>query len=124
MPRIFMIDDESDFTELTGTLLGFHGLEVETCNDPFKAKERLTQEKMDLIVTDLMMPGLDGFDLVNFLRQQPQYVTTPVIVLSAKILNDQERKFLLQNKVHFQTKPFEPHQLVEQVKQLLENHSA
>ena len=124
MTRIFMVDDESDFTELTGTLLGFHGFDVEACNDPIKAKDRLLAQKMDLVVTDLMMPGLDGFGLVDFLRQQPQYQAVPIIVLSAKILNDQERKFLLQNKVHFQTKPFEPHQLVDQVRHLLDDASS
>lgn len=117
--KILLIDDEPDFTELIRTLLGFHGLQVDVFNDPAPVAANIQTTKYDLIVSDLMMPGLDGFQLVDKIRSQTAYKKTPVIVLSAKTLTDDERKTLMNHQVHFLTKPFEPQGLVEQIQQLL-----
>jgi len=117
---VLLIDDESDFTELAGTLLGFHGFDVETLNDSLQVEKRISDKKFDIIVTDLMMPDLDGFHLIQKVRAMSAYATVPFIALSAKTLSDKERKILLQNKVHFMMKPFEPQGLVEQIHQLLD----
>ena len=117
--RILLIDDEPDFTELAGTLLSFHDFTVDTFNDAAKIDEIVAKNRYDLIVTDLMMPDVDGFQLITKVRALPQYATTSIIVLSAKTLSDEERKFLLQQKVNFLPKPFEPQELVEKITQLL-----
>ena len=117
--QILLVDDEKDFTDLICTLLGFHNFGVESVNDPVDMEALITQKKFDLVVTDLMMPNLSGFDVVDQIRAKAEYKETPIIVLSAKVLNDEERKFLLQRKVHFVMKPFEPQGLVEQIRQLL-----
>lgn len=117
--KILLVDDENDFTELTGTLLDFHGLAVDTINDSLDVEKTITKTQYDLIVTDLMMPHLNGFQLIEKIRTFPAYQKSPIIVLTAKPLNDEERKFLLQNHAHFLMKPFEPLGLVEQIRQLL-----
>ena len=117
--RILIIDDEPDFTELTGTLLQFHNFEVETHNDPVDLERVIAGKKFDLIVSDLMMPGMDGFGVIRMLRGRDATRTIPIIVLSAKTLSDEERKMLLQNEVHFLTKPFDPQGLVDQIRGLL-----
>lgn len=117
--KVLIIDDEFDFTELIETLLKFHDLDARACNDPSEAIKRLEQEHFDLVVSDLMMPDLDGFVLIEKMRGVTGYRDAPIIVLSAKMLTDQERKFLLKNKVHFLTKPFDPQVLVDQVLQAL-----
>ena len=117
--RILLIDDEPDFTELVGTLLSFHDFTVDTFNQATHVGEIVAKNKYDLIVTDLMMPQTDGFQLITEVRGLPQYQNTAIIVLSAKTLSDPERKFLLQQKVHFLSKPFEPQELVEKISQLL-----
>lgn len=119
MHKILLIDDERDFTELTGTLLDFHELSVDTVNDPLEAIKATEKTRYDLIVTDIMMPNMNGFELIENLRNLNDYRKTPIIVLTAKQLSDEERKFLLQHDVHFQTKPFEPLGLVEQIRQLV-----
>lgn len=116
--RILIVDDEPDFTELAATLLAFHDLDVDAFNDSFKVEEALLKTPYALIVTDIMMPGLNGFELVDKIRALPEYKKTPVIVLTAKPLNDEERKHLLRHDVHFMMKPFEPLTLVEQIRQL------
>lgn len=117
--RILIIDDEKDFTEIISTLLDFHDFQVKAENDPKQVMELLQAVHYDLIVSDLMMPGMDGFQLVETLRQDPQYRAVPVIVLSAKTLTDEERKRLLVSNVSFMTKPFEPNGLVEKITQML-----
>lgn len=117
--NILLVDDEVDFTELTGTLLRFHDFEVDSYNDPIDVEKVMEGKHYDLIVTDLMMPKIDGFALVQNIRGKVNYKKTPIIVLSAKTLNDVERKILLQNDVHFLTKPFEPQALVDEIRQLV-----
>ena len=118
--KILLIDDEVDFTELAGTLLGFHGFEVETFNNPKLVLKQIQNTTYDLIVTDLMMPDMNGFELIQQLRVHPQYEKVPLIVLSAKTLTDEERKFLLQNDVHYFMKPFDPQGLVEHIRKRLQ----
>lgn len=117
--KILLLDDEIDFTELTGTLLEFHDFQVRTYNDPELMLNELEKEHYDLIVTDLMMPNIDGFEVIKQIKEKEGYKSTPIIVLSAKPLTDEERKFLFKNKVLFLMKPFEPLGLVEEIKQLL-----
>jgi len=118
--KILLVDDEKDFTELTGTLLSFHDLDVDTFNDPQNMEEVITKQHYDLIVTDLMMPHMNGFQFIDLLRQKTRYKKTPIIVLSAKTLTDAERKALMNHEVRFLTKPFEPQGLVDEIQQLLE----
>lgn len=117
--RILIVDDETDFTEIISTLLDFHGFHADTINNPREVMPMLQKTPYDLIVTDLMMPGLNGFDLVAQLREDPKTKSIPVIVLSAKTLSDEERKRLMLSNVTFLTKPFEPQGLVEKISQML-----
>ena len=116
--KILLIDDEVDFTELTGTLLRFHDFEVDVINESVKVDESLANGGYHLIVTDLMMPEVDGFKVVQKIRDLPEGSQTPIIVLSAKILSDEERKFIMQKEAHFIMKPFEPQDLVEKIRTL------
>lgn len=117
--RILIVDDEKDFTEIISTLLDFHDFHAETINNPSDVMPMVQKASYDLIVTDLMMPGLNGFDLIAMLREDPKTKSIPVIVLSAKTLSDEERKRLMLSNVTFLTKPFEPQGLVEKISQML-----
>lgn len=117
--RVLMIDDEPDFTEMTKTLLSFHDIAVDVYNDPLGIEKAISQRQYALVVSDLMMPNMDGFAVIKQLRGKTGYQKTPIIALSAKMLTDEERKLLLQHQVHFVTKPFDPQGLVDQIKQLL-----
>lgn len=119
--KILLLDDEKDFNDLTQTMLGFHDFEVEAYDDPAQIINELDGKDYDLIVTDLMMPHFDGFQFIEQVRSKEKFFNTPIIVLSAKILSDEERKYLLSKGVHFLTKPFEPQGLVDQIKQLTNN---
>lgn len=117
--RILIVDDEIDFTEIISTLLDFHDFHADALNDSREVLAALKKTPYDLVVTDLMMPGMDGFQLVAQLRDDPHTQSIPVIVLSAKSMSDDERKRLMLNNVSFLTKPFEPQGLVEKITQML-----
>ena len=112
MKRICLIDDEPDFTDITGTLLEFQGYEVKTYNDPREGLDAVNAGSFDAVVIDIMMPHMDGLTLMRSLRSGA-YGKSPLFALSAKRLSDEERKFLLTNEIHFVPKPFEPRRLVE-----------
>jgi DNA-binding response OmpR family regulator len=117
--RILIIDDERDFTEIVSTLLDFHDFQADTASSAQDALAMMDKTQYDLIVSDLMMPAMDGFQLIDKLREDPRYHSTPVVVLSAKTLTDEERKRLLIGNASFMTKPFEPRALVEKITQML-----
>lgn len=118
--KILIIDDEVDFVEITSAMLGFYDYNVVAFTDPTLVLTALQKEVYSLIVTDLMMPKINGFQLIETIRAQAGYQATPIIVLSAKTLSDEERKFILKNKVNLMVKPFEPQGLVDQIQNLLQ----
>lgn len=116
---ILIIDDEQDFNELTKTMLEFHNFNVTALSDPLQVKDKIAAQHFDVIVTDLMMPGIDGFQVIELVREDSSHNQTPIVVLTAKTLTDEERKFLLQNNAYIMMKPFEPQGLIQKVQTLL-----
>jgi len=110
---VCLIDDEKDFTELTSALLGFQGYETRAVNDPTLGLSMIKSMPFDALVIDIMMPEMDGFSLIEAVRDLEDYAACPIFALSAKKLSPDERKFLLTKNVHFVEKPFEPRRLVE-----------
>ncbi len=80
--RLLVVDDEQNIVELLEASLRFHGFEVTTCTDGASALRVAKQVEPDLMVTDVMMPGLNGFDLVRSLRADGYQF--PVLFLTAK----------------------------------------
>ena len=117
--RIFVVDDEPNMTMLSERLLTLKGFNVNHANDPMKGLEQLSGEDYDLIFVDLMMPEMSGFDFVAKLRASDRHKNTPIIVLSAKRLSDEERKRLLLDRARFLMKPLSPRQLFEVVQDCL-----
>jgi CheY-like chemotaxis protein len=83
MKTILVVDDEYALRELVGELLELAGYRVVTAANGGDALARALSEKPDLVVTDHMMPIADGRELVRNLRALPEYVSLPIIMLSA-----------------------------------------
>jgi DNA-binding response OmpR family regulator len=67
--RIMVVDDESDLTLFYRMSLEYHGVEVETFNDPRKALSNFKPDYYDLIILDIKMPGMDGFELYREIQK-------------------------------------------------------
>lgn len=84
-PKVLLIDDEVDFTELLAANLEASGFEVQQVNDPTKALQAARSFLPDVCVIDLVMPRMDGGDVVNVLKSDYILSNTPVLMLTALV---------------------------------------
>jgi DNA-binding response OmpR family regulator len=117
--RIFVVDDEPDVVELLRTILRVEGWEVEVDTDGRSALTRTLADPPDLFILDLMMPDLDGFELLKLLRLDERGADVPVLILSARTGHHDQMESLQLGANAYICKPFSPRELVRQVRALL-----
>jgi two-component system, OmpR family, phosphate regulon response regulator PhoB len=119
MGRVLVVDDEPDVLLLCRLNLQQRGHEVLEAPEGTRALELARERHPDVIVLDLMLPGIDGYDVLESLKQDEQTSDIPVLVLTAKSLHaDRERSHGL-GASKFLTKPFLPSELCELVDSLV-----
>jgi len=94
--RLLVVDDDPQVVDLVRQILEDEPYEVMAAADGQEALEAITQTRPDVVLLDLLMPGMDGFTVIERLRQDPQTHHIPVIVLTAKTLTDAEHAMLEQ----------------------------
>ncbi len=117
--KILVVDDEIYIVHILDFSLGMEGYEVITALDGEQALEKLKAEKPDLIVLDIMMPKLDGYEVCKAIKSNPGTRHIPVILLSAKGRNVDQKMGFDVGADDYITKPFSPRKLVERINQLL-----
>jgi len=120
MSRIFVVDDEPDVVELLRTILDSEGFEVEATTDGRSALPRIVDRPPDLLLLDLMMPDMDGFELLKLVRQDPRGRDIRVLILSARTGPQDQLESLQLGANAYVFKPFSPRDLVRQVRSLLQ----
>lgn len=118
--RVFVLDDEIDVVELLRTILETEAYEVEVGTQPFDALTRLLDDPPDLLMLDLMMPDLDGFELLKLLRLDPRGARVPVLIISARTGHQDQLLSLQLGADAYVCKPFSPRDLLQQARQLIE----
>ena len=118
---LLLIDDDPNLILLVKDYLEFNGYKVITASNGRDAMKILEQETPDLIVCDVMMPEMDGYTFVQGIRQNPRLDWLPVIFLSAKGQSQDRIRGLTQGADVYMVKPFEPDELVAQVKSTLKH---
>ena len=113
MSKILIIEDESTIAELEKDYLELSGFEVEISNDGREGLEKALSEDYDLIILDLMLPNLDGFEICKQVREKKN---TPIIMVSAKKDDIDKIRGLGLGADDYMTKPFSPSELVARVK--------
>ena len=113
MSRILIIEDEETIAELEKDYLELSGFEVIICNRGDLGLEKALKEEFDLIILDLMLPGMDGFEICRQIRQEKNI---PVIMVSAKKDDIDKIRGLGLGADDYMTKPFSPSELVARVK--------
>lgn len=113
MSRILIIEDESAIAELEKDYLELSGFEVEVANDGEIGLNQALSEECDLIILDLMLPGVDGFEICRQVREKKN---TPIIMVSAKKDDIDKIRGLGLGADDYMTKPFSPSELVARVK--------
>ena len=119
MARILVVEDDADILELISMYLQKAGHLVETSSDGAAALSRLRAGPADLVVLDLMLPGLSGFEVCQALRNDPATARLPVIMLTARSDEMDRIAGLELGADDYVTKPFSPKELVARVAALL-----
>lgn len=115
--RILHVEDEADIRTIAKlTLEAIGGFEVESCDSGPQAIARLAAFKPDLILLDVMMPGMDGPTTLAELRKLPDGANAPVVFMTAKAQAHEIDKFRSLGAVDVVTKPFDPQLLCDQLK--------
>ena len=117
--KILVVDDEIYIVHILDFSLGIEGYEVMTALDGEQALAKVAQDRPDLIVLDIMMPKLDGYETCKALKQNPATHDIPVILLSAKGRNVDQKVGFEVGADDYITKPFSPRKLVERINAIL-----
>lgn len=113
MSKILIVEDEETIADLEKDYLELSGFEVEVANDGDSGLEKALQEEYDLLILDLMLPGVDGFEICRKVRDEKN---TPIIMVSAKKDDIDKIRGLGLGADDYMTKPSSPSELVARVK--------
>lgn len=122
MPKkILAVDDEKHIVRLVQVNLERQGYDVVTANDGREALEKVASESPDLVVLDVMMPYMDGFEVLQNLRRNPNTKDIPVIMLTAKAQDADVFRGWQSGVDCYLTKPFNPIELISFVKRIFKS---
>ncbi|NLH08517.1 MAG: hybrid sensor histidine kinase/response regulator [Chloroflexi bacterium] len=109
---ILLVDDDPAILEGVADLLGLYGYQVITAPDGFSALERMQSIRPDLVISDIMMPGMDGYQFFEAVRENPAWMPIPFIFLTARGQRSDIRRGQSLGADAYLTKPFEPEDLL------------
>ena len=113
--KVLVIDDDPVILQLLRVNFEIENFEVISARDGREGFEKAKHEKPDVVLSDIMMPRLDGLELVSLLREDPGTRSLPVILLSAKAQNAEVQQGLDMGADDYVTKPFDPLELIDRV---------
>jgi len=121
--KILIIEDEKDIAELIAFNLQRKSFDTQIACDGIKGLQQVLDYQPDLIILDLMMPGMDGLSVKEELSHDARTRDIPVIILTARSQTDDKIKGLEAGADDYMTKPFSPKELVLRVQNLLKRSS-
>ena len=124
MARVLVVDDEPDIAQILKFRLERDGHEILVAADGQAAVDLAVTERPDLILLDIMMPGMSGFEVLEQIRTRRGIYKTPVVMITARRSGVDMDKALAYNVIQYITKPFDPEKVAETVKRVLLNSGA
>ena len=112
---VLIVDDEREFTFIAGEILKSRGIEVHEAHDGAQALMALQSFTPDLILMDMMMPGMDGMSLIQILQSKEEWSNIPVIIVSARVFPEDRENALQAGIEGFLEKPFSARELQEAI---------
>jgi len=119
MHRILIVDDEPNIVLALELLMKKEGYEVHTVDDGERAVQAAKELRPDLILLDIMMPKMDGYEVCQRIRSDASLKDVSIIMLTAKGREVEKAKGLALGADHYITKPFSTRQVVMKVKEIL-----
>lgn len=117
--KILVVEDDASAARLIGYTLEQEGYQVIIASDGLEGLTKAQNEHPDLVVLDIMLPGLDGYEVCHQLRQEPETAKLPILMLSAKARPDDKAAGLKMGADDYLAKPADPSMIVARVKNLL-----
>ena len=118
--RILIVDDEPNIVVSLEFLMKREGFEVAVAGDGEAALQAMEKEKPDLVLLDIMLPKMNGFEVCQTIRTRPEWQSVKIVMLTAKGRDTEVAKGTALGADAYMTKPFSTKDLIEQVRQLLE----
>ncbi|QFU01930.1 Transcriptional regulatory protein WalR [Halomonas sp. THAF5a] len=119
MAKVLVVDDEPNIVLSLEFLMQQAGFEVDTAENGESALSRIAEAAPDLLLLDISLPGISGFDVLERLRADPAHARMPIVMLTAHGREVEREKGLALGADDYVTKPFSTQALVEKVKTLL-----
>lgn len=117
--KILVADDEPAIARMVKMSLSYEGYDARTAINGFEAMESVVDWKPYLLVLDIMMPGMDGYEVCAEIKNKPETKNIKVIFLTARGSSGDERKGFAVGGDDFIVKPFDPEVLIEKIKELI-----
>ncbi len=117
--QFFLVDDDPVMIKLQSMILTNGGHTVTTEADSTRALAQIKADRPDCVVTDLMMPGIDGYQLITLIRKEPTLDRTAIIVLSAKMFPQDKRQAIEFGANGFINKPLDPVNFLDKVNEII-----
>lgn len=118
--KVLVVDDEPNVLRSLVQYLTIEEFTVETASNGPEALEKVDSFNPELILLDVMMPGMDGFEVLDKVKEKPGHADTPVIMLTAKDQSSDVLKGYQSGATSYLVKPFNLDELVETINQTLE----
>jgi CheY-like chemotaxis protein len=118
-PTVYFIDDSATMREVIKIAFRRENIEVVACHDGDTAIAQMAQQKPDVVITDVIMPGKDGYEVCQNIKQNPAMSGTPVVLMSGVVNRQVAEKAFAVKADELIRKPFQPGDLIGRVKQLL-----
>ncbi|MEX2524747.1 MAG: EAL domain-containing protein [Gammaproteobacteria bacterium] len=125
MEHLLIVDDNRDNREYLVNLLGYKGYQVTEAEDGREALDMVREHKPDLVICDILMPVIDGYDFVRRLRQEPEIAATRIIFYTAHYLEDEAKDLAAAAGIsRVLEKPCEPETILRHIREALEEPAA
>ena len=121
--KLLYVEDEADIREVAEFALEDEGFDIIFCESGEQALEKASDFKPEVILLDVMMPGMDGPTTLKELRKIPAMTDTPVIFLTAKVQPDEVQGYIDLGAVDVIPKPFDPVTLADQIHAILDRNN-
>ena len=122
MEKVLIIEDEVDIAQLVAFNLERNGYLVDQVHDGREGLKKIFKDQPDLVILDLMLPGLDGYKILKKMQRDPRSHSIPVLMLTAKSQIDDRLKGLELGADDYLTKPFSPKELILRAKAILKRN--
>ena len=113
--KILSAEDSPATQKFISFTLKYKGYEVVTANDGIEALEKLSTDTFDLVILDIMMPRMNGLEVLKEIRTKTPYKELPILMLTSEKGDADKQKALSLGATNFLTKPFQPPELIEAV---------